>query len=76
MTAGHGDAASATTSWLVPDAAALPGTALALPAVLIAQYLALHSSMARGLMADNPFLGGEVDWVVQGVRIHGFDRSR
>ena len=76
VTADHGDAASATTSWLVPDAAALPDTALALPAVLFAQYFALHSSMARGLTADNPFPDGEVNRVVQGVRIHGFDRTR
>jgi hypothetical protein len=28
------------------------------------------------LTADNPFPDGEVNRVVQGVRIHGFDRTR
>lgn len=76
VTADHGDAPSATTPWLVPGAAALPDAALALPAVLFAQLFALHSSMGRGLTADNPFPDGEVNRVVQGVRIHSFDRVR
>jgi tagatose-6-phosphate ketose/aldose isomerase len=76
ISADHRDAASAATSWLLPDAVALPDTALALPAALFAQYLALHCSMASGLTADNPFPDGEVNRVVQGVRIHGFDRPR
>jgi tagatose-6-phosphate ketose/aldose isomerase len=75
VTADHGDAVSATSPWLVPDAADLPDTALALPSVLFAQQFALHSSMARGLSADNPFPDGEVNRVVQGVRIHGFHRT-
>ena len=76
ITADHGDAASAATPWLVPDAVGLPDSALALPAVLFAQYLGLHCSMASGLTADNPFPDGEVNRVVKGVRIHGFDRLR
>lgn len=76
VTADHGDAVSSTTPWLLPDAADLPDSALALPAVLFAQHFALHSSMARGLTADNPFPDGEVNRVVQGVRIHAFDRTR
>jgi tagatose-6-phosphate ketose/aldose isomerase len=76
ITADHGDAASAATSWLLPDAVGLPDTALALPAVLFAQYLGLHCSIASGLTADNPFPDGEVNRVVKGVRIHGFDRPR
>jgi tagatose-6-phosphate ketose/aldose isomerase len=70
VTARHDDAVSATTSWLLPDTAALPDAAQAVPAVLFAQYFALHSSVEHGLAADNPFPGGEVNRVVQGVRIH------
>lgn len=76
VTADHGDAVSAATSWLLPDAHSLPDSALALPAVLFAQHLALHSSMARGLTVDNPFPGGEVNRVVQGVHIYGFGPER
>jgi tagatose-6-phosphate ketose/aldose isomerase len=76
VTADHGDAASSTTPWVVPDAADLCDSALALHAVLFAQNFALHSSMARGLTADNPFPEGEVNRVVQGVRIHAFNRTR
>jgi tagatose-6-phosphate ketose/aldose isomerase len=76
VTADHGDAASTATSWLVPDATELPDSALALPAVLFAQHFALHCSMALGLTADNPFPGGEVNRVVQGVRIHAFEPAR
>lgn len=72
VTADHGDAASDTTSWLVPNATALSDAGLALPAVLFAQNFALHSSSARGLTADNPFPDGQVNRVVEGVRIHPF----
>lgn len=76
VTADHDDRISASTPWMLPGAAELNDAALALPAVLFAQHFALHSSTALGLTADNPFPGGEVNRVVQGVRIHGFDRSR
>ena len=46
------------------------------PLSLFAQLLALHSSMALGLTADNPFPSGEVNRVVQGVRIHAYDQRR
>ena len=45
-------------------------------AVLFAQLLALHSSLALGLTADNPFPSGEVNRVVQGVRIHSLHSGR
>jgi tagatose-6-phosphate ketose/aldose isomerase len=61
---------------VLADAADLPDAALALPSVIFAQLLALHSSAALGLTADNPFPSGEVNRVVQGVRIHAFDRAR
>jgi tagatose-6-phosphate ketose/aldose isomerase len=72
VTADHDDEVSAHSAWVLPDAAQLPDAALALPAVLCAQLLALHSSLALGLSVDNPFPSGEVNRVVQGVRIHAF----
>ena len=73
VTADHGDAASARSAWVLPGAAAsLSDAALALPAVLLAQSFAVHASTALGLSADNPFPSGEVNRVVQGVRIHPF----
>jgi tagatose-6-phosphate ketose/aldose isomerase len=76
VTADHADPVSSSSTWLLPEAADLPDAALALPAVLCAQLIALHSSMALGLTADNPFPSGEVNRVVQGVRIHPFDGPR
>ena len=76
VTANHADPVSSSSTWLLPEAADLPDAALALPAVLCAQLIALHSSMALGLTADNPFPSGEVNRVVQGVRIHPFDGPR
>ncbi len=76
VTADHGDAVSARSAWVLPrPAATLPDAALALPAVILAQSFALHSATALGLSADNPFPSGEVNRVVQGVRIHPFPPS-
>jgi tagatose-6-phosphate ketose/aldose isomerase len=72
VTADHGDDASAGSRWVLPGAAELDDASLALSAVLCAQLIALHFSMALGLTADNPFPSGEVNRVVQGVRIHPF----
>jgi tagatose-6-phosphate ketose/aldose isomerase len=76
VTADHGDDVSSGSAWVLPDAADLHDAALALPAVLCAQLVALHSSMTLGLNADNPFPSGEVNRVVQGVEIHAFDSVR
>ena len=76
VSADQGDDADGDASWQLPDAAQLGDTALAIPAVLCAQLLALHSSLALGLTADNPFPSGEVNRVVQGVRIHSLQRGR
>jgi tagatose-6-phosphate ketose/aldose isomerase len=76
VTADHRDHVSSGSPWVLPDAADLHDAALALPAVLFAQLLALHSSMRLGLTADNPFPSGEVNRVVQGVEIHAFDDLR
>jgi tagatose-6-phosphate ketose/aldose isomerase len=76
VTADHGDAASVGSPWVLAGAADLPDAALALPSVVFAQLLALHTSTALGLTADNPFPSGEVNRVVQGVRIHPFHDAR
>lgn len=70
VTAEHGDLPDDGSTWTVPDAADLEDAALAIPAVLGAQLIALHASMTLGLQADNPFPSGDVNRVVQGVRIH------
>ncbi|MDQ0808993.1 tagatose-6-phosphate ketose/aldose isomerase [Streptomyces sp. B3I7] len=57
-------------TWLVPGAGEVEDAALALPAVVCAQLIALRSSLARGIPADNPFPSGEVNRVVQGVILH------
>ena len=76
VSADRGDHAVGDRSWQLPDAADLADAALAIPAVLCAQLLALHSSLALGLTADNPFPSGEVNRVVQGVRIHPLHSGR
>ncbi len=76
VTADHGDDVSASTPLLLAGCRDLPDTALALAAVVLAQLVALRCSMALGLTADNPFPSGEVNRVVQGVRIHAYDPRR
>ncbi|MGN6300194.1 MAG: SIS domain-containing protein [Angustibacter sp.] len=76
VTADHGDDVSASTPLLLAGCRDLPDTALALAAVVLAQLVALRFSMALGLTADNPFPSGEVNRVVQGVRIHAYEPRR
>jgi tagatose-6-phosphate ketose/aldose isomerase len=59
--------------WPVPAPPRVPVAAYALLAVLTAQTTALALSLALGVTPDNPFPGGEVNRVVQGVVIHEFD---
>jgi tagatose-6-phosphate ketose/aldose isomerase len=56
--------------WRVPRAAGWPDALWALVAVIPAQAAALACSLAAGRTPDNPFPGGEVNRVVQGVVIH------
>ncbi len=42
-------------TWLLPGLAGADDAAIALPAVVTAQLIALRSSMARGIRPDNPF---------------------
>lgn len=57
-------------AWVLSGLDGLPDAALALPYVVVAQVLALQFSLALGLTPDNPFPNGEVNRVVQGVRVH------
>ena len=59
---GHG--------WVFPELSALDDAVLAPAYVIIAQLLALTASLHLGLTPDNPFPSGDVNRVVQGVRIH------
>lgn len=60
--------------WSFPDLAGIGGgagdVATALVAVLVAQVVALFSSVGVGCTPDNPFPGGSVNRVVKGVVIH------
>jgi putative AgaS family sugar isomerase len=48
---------------------------LAVAYVVVAQILALSFALNVGTTPDNPFPGGDVNRVVQGVRIHSLDLS-
>ena len=76
VTAEHGDLPADDSTWTIPDAADFDDAALAIPAVACAQQIALHSSMSLGLHADNPFPSGDVNRVVQGVRVHPLRAAR
>lgn len=62
--------------WRVPRGAGWTDSQWALVAVIPAQAAALACSLARGLTPDNPFPGGEVNRVVQGVVIHPLPQQR
>lgn len=57
-------------TWLLPGTADADDAALALPAVVCAQRVALRASLDRGIRPDNPFPDGEVNRVVQGVTVY------
>ncbi|MGW5590841.1 SIS domain-containing protein [Streptomyces sp. NPDC003857] len=63
-------------TWLLPGLVGADDAAIALPAVVTAQLIALRSSMARGIRPDNPFPSGEVNRVVQGVTVHALPERR
>jgi tagatose-6-phosphate ketose/aldose isomerase len=64
------EAAATDPGIAIPGLAGLPDALLALPYVVFAQLFALHTSQRYGVTTDNPFPGGSVNRVVQGVRIH------
>jgi tagatose-6-phosphate ketose/aldose isomerase len=67
---GGGSADQGTVDWQLPGIDDVDDAVLALPSLVGAQWLAYESSVALGLQPDNPFPNGEVNRVVQGVRIH------
>ncbi|GAA1644867.1 SIS domain-containing protein [Actinoplanes couchii] len=62
----------AATHWRVPRPVGLPDGLWAIAAIIPAQLTGLTLSLAGGHTPDNPFPGGEVNRVVQGVTIHPF----
>lgn len=62
--------ATVAYQWTLTEAAGLDDIVLTLAYVVVAQSIALNRSRALGLSTDNPFPSGEVNRVVQGVRIH------
>ena len=79
------DAVGVISSQPIPEthgpAIVLPGldgfddALVALPYLVFAQYLALFTALEHGKTPDNPFPSGEVNRVVQGVRIYPMTTS-
>jgi tagatose-6-phosphate ketose/aldose isomerase len=63
----------ASDAWVLDGVEGVEDAFLALPFAVFAQLLALHSSVQHGVPTDNPFPGGSVNRVVQGVTIHPLD---
>ncbi|MCL2594164.1 MAG: SIS domain-containing protein [Promicromonosporaceae bacterium] len=57
-------------NWMLPGLAGASDVVLGLVGILVAQTIALFSSVNVGCTPDNPFPGGSVNRVVQGVIIH------
>jgi tagatose-6-phosphate ketose/aldose isomerase len=62
--------------WAVPRPPGIPDALWGIAAIVPAQLAALALSLAGGHTPDNPFPGGEVNRVVQGVTIHPFGEGR
>lgn len=60
-------------TWTFADLAGAGDVATAIVAVMVAQIIALFSSVGVGCTPDNPFPGGSVNRVVKGVVIHGLE---
>lgn len=61
---------------VLPGLAGLDDSAVALPYLVFAQYLALFTSLEYGKTPDNPFPSGEVSRVVKGVTIYPMSQGR
>ncbi|MGI4896463.1 MAG: SIS domain-containing protein [Janthinobacterium lividum] len=70
VVAASGPVPGAGEGWRVEGLEEVGDALLALPFVMVAQLLALRFSLATGRTPDNPFPDGEVNRVVQGVRVH------
>lgn len=60
-------------TWSFPTLADLPDDVVAPVLLIAAQHVALAQSLTFGLAPDNPFPGGQVNRVVEGVTIHDLD---
>lgn len=69
-----GEPAPEVPAWVIPGALT-DDAAAGIAYVVFAQLLAAHCSHGLGLTVDNPFPGGEVNRVVQGVTIHPLPRQ-
>lgn len=67
-------AAASSSDWSLAGLEGLDDGHLALPFVVVAQLLGLSTSVRDGVDPDNPFPGGSVNRVVQGVTIHPLER--
>jgi tagatose-6-phosphate ketose/aldose isomerase len=67
--------AAGTRAWSLPDIHHLDDTLRAVVFAVPAQILAFEFSLAHGLTPDNPFPAGQVNRVVEGVRIHPLDQE-
>ncbi|MFD1723050.1 SIS domain-containing protein [Amnibacterium endophyticum] len=66
----HAGPAGTGADWGIEGVEGVDDAFLALPYVVFAQLLGLHTSVRDGVTPDNPFPGGSVNRVVQGVTIH------
>ena len=70
-----GSGAVSSTDYPLPGIDGLPDAYRGPAAVVFAQLLALHASVKAGCTPDNPFPGGTVNRVVQGVTVYPHPRS-
>jgi len=63
-------------SWELTGLEDLPDAFVAVVFVSVAQMLGLSFALQVGTTPDNPFPGGTVNRVVEGVRVHPFDGRR
>jgi tagatose-6-phosphate ketose/aldose isomerase len=59
-----------TPAWVLSSIAGVVDAALAVPFIVIAQLIGLAFALELGKTPDNPFPGGDVNRVVEGVSIH------
>lgn len=60
-------------TWTLPGLSGAGDVPTALLGVMVAQVIALFSSVGLGCTPDNPFPGGSVNRVVEGVEIHSLE---